>query len=230
MSRHMPTARGRLISTHRFQLVVWGGFVAAYLKLGRQAVWVHEGGIRYRVGGTSESFLAWEALAGYRFTRVVASRNAALANAVFDPWHLRKGTRFSFGGGGDNFVAAVVAKDGRSVAVNSGFSNRRRFCETIVERVDGLLLPELLRRLRAGETVSFGDVSLDARELTLPDQQRLPLAGLVDLLVLDGQVWLDEGAKKHSLGSVLNAYALQAAFLSLRGAADLSAPSKRAGC
>lgn len=190
-------------------IVVWGAFLGALLRLGRTVVWVHEDGIRYR-GHGGDGFLRWESIAKYEFTRVVANGDAAIANALFDPGHLRRGRKFSRSGGGNNFVATVTGKDGRSVSVNAGFSRMRQYCETIVEKIDALLLPDMLSRVHAGKEVRLGDVVLDSQHLALAGLEPLPLVTITDLLVLDGQVWIDDGRKMHNIGAVPNAYALQA--------------------
>ena len=196
-------------------VVVWGAFVGALLRLGRTAVWVHEDGIRYQEHG-GDGFLRWDAIEKYEFTRVVAKADAAIANAIFDPGYLRRGRKFSRSGGGNTFVATVTAKDGRSVSINAGFSKMRQYCESIVEKIDALLLPDMLSRVQSGKEVRVGDVVLNAQHLALPGHGPLPLATIIDLLVLDGQVWIDDGKKKVNIGTVPNAYALQATLRNMK--------------
>ena len=135
--------------------------------------------------------------------------DAAMANALFDPGHLKRGSRFSRSGGGNNFVATVTATDGRSVSVNAGFSRMRQFCETIVEKIDARLLPDMLARVHAGKEVRFGGVVLNAQHLAWTGQEPRPLVTITDLRVLDGQVWIDDGSKRINVGAIPNAYALQ---------------------
>ena len=200
-------------------LVVWVGFAAALSKLGRLAVWLYEDGLQYRLQ-KGAGFFGWDMVASYQFTRVIApggyGGHAAIANAIFDPGHLKRGSKFSRSGGGNNFVATVTATDGRNFAINSGFSGMRRFCETVVAQTDTRILPKILARLQSGEAVAFGEVVLDGRNLTSPNGLALPVNEVADVLVLDGQVWVDDGTKKVSIGSVPNAYALQSALRSLR--------------
>jgi hypothetical protein len=82
--------------------------------------------------------------------------------------------------------------------------------------IDALLLPDMLARVQAGNEVRVGDVVLDARYLALPGHEPLPLATITDLLVLDGQVWIDDGKNKVNIGAAPNAYALQATLRSVK--------------
>lgn len=185
-------------------LVVLGAALALQVVLGRKAVSLHEDGV-----ASADVAIRWDEVAFYRFSRVTRSHEAALGDAVSDPVLLALGTRFSSSGGGDLMNATVMAADGRSVSVNSGFAGSRRFCEAVVDRVDPRLVPRLRSRIESGEPVEFGELVLQGGGLRVPEVGLVPFAKLSRFRVLDGQVWLTADGKALRYPGVPNAYALE---------------------
>lgn len=182
------------------------GLVVTQAVFGRRFVILGKNGIRFRLGGRS-GFLAWGDIIEYEFVRSTNFVSTVVVDSFGDGFYRPRNTRFSKSGGGEHFE--VRLRDRRSeIRIGSGFSDFRRLCETVVDRVDPLKLPAMARALESGTPLTFGSLTLSGGVLRT-EELAIPLGELREISVLDGQVELSTDQGTFALGPVPNAYALQ---------------------
>ncbi|MCC6812252.1 MAG: hypothetical protein IT381_32825 [Deltaproteobacteria bacterium] len=211
-------------------LFVWGAFAAAIAFFMRRRVVLSEEGIHYH-GADRSVFLAWDEIDQYEFKRSYADGHhgghAALGDALTDGFFRRRSTRFSFSGGGNTFSASVSG-GGRNIGINGMYTRMRRFCETVVDRLDPKFVNDALERLKRNETVSFGELALSRHQLYLKGEP-ITLKSVREVSVLDGQVNITMADKTElRLGAVPNAYALRTVIDQLN-ASDSAEPGRHVG-
>lgn len=186
--------------------VVVGALVWCFWKITLTGVTLREDGIDYRLP-VARGFMPWGEVTRYEF---------AFWEAQIDLLHHFPETRFSEDGDWGKFLALITDRFDRNISIGPGLSRMAHLCETIVDQVDRRLVPEVLRIVRAGGRVPFGEASLTSDALEIPGVGIVPLRALRAIHVLDGEVRLiDEKGDAANIGSLPNAYALQSAVKQL---------------